>query len=354
MMIREWSSRIYRSRIDKNRWVATNIALARKFVLDDDMSAFVSDLSYACLPATSSEKRIRDMLESQRAGARLPFPLTWIEMNMKARIHRAKEYGAFATGYRGPDRVGWLMFRHPQNEHAFLSVHCCSQSMDPKNNDLMIDVPSAAPLAYAWVTDESAIPWPTLHPTSLDEDRVAQWLLGIGAYNKFGNRVGFVHAPYSPKELRSLMANAAAVSSALREQAGDIRSIWAFLSTLNDIPTLRSSVMPTKGHMVGGGYRKFVEHTVLSLRVPQKVNRRSLARQIGRAARRRAHPVRGHWRLDHRILPAALCEHVWKDEEAGNYCTICKGRRLWIAEHQRGDASLGFVLHDYSVQRGDA
>src|SRR5690242_7553179 len=30
---------------------------------------------------------------------------------------------------------------------------------------------------------------------------------------------------------------------------------------------------------------------------------------------------------------------------------VCKGRKTWIKEHQRGDASLGFVLHDYSVER---
>jgi hypothetical protein len=28
------------------------------------------------------------------------------------------------------------------------------------------------------------------------------------------------------------------------------------------------------------------------------------------------------------------------------------GRKTWIAEHQRGDASLGHVLHDYAVEKG--
>lgn len=27
-----------------------------------------------------------------------------------------------------------------------------------------------------------------------------------------------------------------------------------------------------------------------------------------------------------------------------------RGSRIWIREHQRGDASLGFVTHDYSVK----
>jgi hypothetical protein len=30
-------------------------------------------------------------------------------------------------------------------------------------------------------------------------------------------------------------------------------------------------------------------------------------------------------------------------------CRKCGGHKLWISEHQRGDASLGFVTHDYDI-----
>lgn len=30
-------------------------------------------------------------------------------------------------------------------------------------------------------------------------------------------------------------------------------------------------------------------------------------------------------------------------------CLQCDARRIWINKHQRGDASLGFVMHEYSV-----
>jgi hypothetical protein len=49
--------------------------------------------------------------------------------------------------------------------------------------------------------------------------------------------------------------------------------------------------------------------------------------------RRRAHQVRGHWRDDWRL-------------PKGN-------KTLWIAEHQRGDASLGLVIHDYEITHKD-
>jgi hypothetical protein len=66
--------------------------------------------------------------------------------------------------------------------------------------------------------------------------------------------------------------------------------------------------------------------------------------------RRRAHQVRGHWRKDYRhpLLPG--CVHVFDDNMT---CKLCSGHKLWIAEHQRGDASLGFVTHDYEIHHDD-
>jgi hypothetical protein len=53
-------------------------------------------------------------------------------------------------------------------------------------------------------------------------------------------------------------------------------------------------------------------------------------------------------------LPATQCEpHDWAG--VGDHiiqCLRCGGRKFFIAEHVRGDASLGFVLHDYHVKKG--
>lgn len=353
-LIREWSSRVYRSHIDKHGWVARNVALARKFVLDEEMSAFVADLSYAVFPK-GRDDRIKDIVESSRASSRLPFPTTWIELDMIARTKRSREYGAYIAGYRGPHRIGWLMMRHPHNEHAFMACHCGSQSIDITDRNKMLAIPNAAPYCYVWVTDDSPIPWNTVDfsESGADKDRIAQFLVGHASYSTFGKRIGLAHSPFSNKQLRDLMSTAEAQSTTLREQAGDVRALWAFLSALNDIPVLKTVVRPQNGQMAGGNYRKFVEHTVISLVIPTKVSYRTFAKRIARAARRRAHPVRGHWRKDWRIMPAALCDHLWIDEGDHGVCTVCKGRRHWITEHQRGDASLGFVLHDYAVKRAE-
>lgn len=355
-LIREWSSRVYRSRIDRHGWIPRNTALARKFVLDTEMSAFVADLSYSVFPATSSSARIKAIVESTRASSRLPFPTTWIELDMKARTERSKQYGVYSTGFRGPERIGWLMMRHPQNEHAFMACHCGSHSIDPsrRDDDALLPIPNAGTYCYVWVTDDSPLPWPTISIEPFGKDLIAQWLVGHLEYTPFGHRLGLMHSPYATKEFRAIVSTPQAINDVLREQAGDVRCLWAFLAALNDIPVLKTVIRPQHGHMTGGQYRRFVEHTVISLVMPTKITYRGLAQKVARAARRRAHPVRGHWRKDWRIMPAALCDHLWMDESDHNVCTLCKGRRYWITEHQRGDASLGFVLHDYAVKRGEA
>ena len=79
---------------------------------------------------------------------------------------------------------------------------------------------------------------------------------------------------------------------------------------------------------------------------------RKLALNTAALIRRRAHQVRGFWRSDWRHPLSPLCAHAFDDTMI---CRHCRGRKIWIAEHQRGDASIGFVTHDYSVHanKGD-
>ena len=66
------------------------------------------------------------------------------------------------------------------------------------------------------------------------------------------------------------------------------------------------------------------------------------------ALRQRAHQVRGHRRRDWRNPLDKLCEHDFDDHMV---CRRCHGHQIWIAEHQRGDASVGFVTHDYEIHK---
>jgi hypothetical protein len=81
------------------------------------------------------------------------------------------------------------------------------------------------------------------------------------------------------------------------ETTGILRYLFALLSTLNDVPTIKTQVRPSKGFVARGQYRKFVEHTMVRLNVPQRVDYTRLAKRCVAMARRRAHQVRGHWRV---------------------------------------------------------
>src|SRR5437016_4201742 len=54
---------------------------AHKFVLDDDMSAFMADL--ATIPFNATHERRPDIFNAIRHGSRLPYPVTWIEYNSR-------------------------------------------------------------------------------------------------------------------------------------------------------------------------------------------------------------------------------------------------------------------------------
>ena len=111
---------------------------------------------------------------------------------------------------------------------------------------------------------------------------------------------------------------------------GRLQSIFSFLSTLNKIPLVGiQEIKQSRGFVARGQYRKFLNHSIIHLNIPGKVDPFKIAHQVTADLRRRAHQVRGHWRDD------------WRKPK-GN-------KSLWIAEHQRGDTSLGFVVHDYSV-----
>jgi len=60
--------------------------------------------------------------------------------------------------------------------------------------------------------------------------------------------------------------------------------------------------------------------------------------------------VRGHWRIDWRHPPDPMCPHDYvATDDAHLTCRLCRGMKIHIPPHERGDASLGMVTHDYRV-----
>jgi hypothetical protein len=139
------------------------------------------------------------------------------------------------------------------------------------------------------------------------------------------------------------------VATIIKEWVGVARRMWAFLATINDLPVLLTDKVQAKGFVARGQYRRFLSHKTITINVPQKLYRKTIRTALA-LAHRRAHSVRGHWRIDWRHPLSKLCDHEWSADSKHMDCLLCKGRKSWIHEHERGDASRGFVTHDYLVK----
>jgi len=363
-LIREWSKPKFR-RIDPTNWVAHTIASARKFVLDKDMSTYLADLGYSWIVgSTKNAARMFDMLNGYRMLSRAPHPCTFIEYDMQARARRAYDFWA-KNGLKQaetqvpelmPGKSGWLILQHPQVETAFLSLACESHSLGPNGTDL-VPKPVIDSVGEVWTCNDEPPPYPVINPKfphyeMLDGVPTLGTVLTCVAHYDCP-QLGLTPAPWlSSRDVRATFMEDPRLTKSIMEHAGSLRFLWSFLASLNDTPIGTRVVKPSKGHMVGRNYKRFSEHSVITLNIPHKMTSATLAKKVLRATRRRAHMVRGHWRKDWRYPAQALCEHSWEPIEGTHLmqCSRCQGRKMWITEHQAGDASLGFVLHDYVVK----
>jgi len=355
---------LYRGTFDKrygNPDLRRSLQEARRFVLDDGMTAFLIDLVWHSMMfgrvfrqarhgqqpnMKAVGKRVFRALDNMRYFSRLPHRVTWVEFSAEAFSRRqlaiAVENGIETVASVDPDgnvigrteqeeiiasskgvRFGWLM--RQMTETSF-DCSAFTGGAGPQ--------PTCSQTSLVWDTENNVPPVRLIEPDA--ESRGyrtgAEMATGMRGYQRdnVGYRICVVR-----KSSQSLIDYTEDTQHSIRNQHGRLRYIWMFLSTLNKIPLVNERVVkPSRGFMGRGSYRKFLEHSVITLNVPQKAKPGVFARKVlGDIIRRRAHQVRGHWRDD------------WRQPK-GN-------KALWIAEHQRGDASIGFVTHDYAVHHGD-
>lgn len=105
------------------------------------------------------------------------------------------------------------------------------------------------------------------------------------------------------------------------------------LAVINDVPVRLNDVSPTRTNRAGSGQGgDGLGHTVVGLKIVARNPVAWLRRRLdGSVIRKRQHEVRGHWR-------------TYRDRESGEV-----KRKVWIAEHNRGDPSLGVVEHEYRL-----
>jgi hypothetical protein len=330
---------------------------ATRFALDDEMSAFLADLSIT--PFAAHHVRQPDVLDSMRHGALLPFPATWVEFNGIAFRRRLIEIAPSKYDLFGeplgdvnevPVRWGWLLEQHPQLEHCVrLTEYVDLGGADPLRRYEV----GGFPFSVVWNCKDEPLPWHA-------DTQAGMLMHGIPGFHS--PYIGVVMDRKMPKLTRANSVQVKThdndpgmfVHSILVEMSGLVRYALAFLSTLNDVPTIVDSVTPSRGYFAKGRYRKFVEHKKVRLNIPQRVDRSRFARKVLALSRRRWHPVRAHWRL-HARPGDELCphqNHEWQamGEDKRAPCKHCAAWRTWIVLPQgRGDASLAMALHSFEV-----
>ena len=336
--------------------IRKKIKEARRFVLDDKASSFHADISHASF--IGSDAQCAAALDQVRRMARAPHKVTWIEYNSRIFHQRSREgYGDhFHSARVYESETGEIIVGREDQPKAELPVDynniiprvgiLIEQHRDTYFSlNLVIDgdamrglLCAALPYTYWWTTDDSLPSHETLVAHS------TYFATGMRLLSGAEHVAITLHEDYVSETPFQTVRH-------LTEFVGELRYTWALLACINDIPVTIAHVSPSRGFVAKGAYRKFLDHSTISLVLPHGVNPRKLAAKVVAASRRRAHQVRGHWRKDWHHPPQLLCDHNWNNADT---CTVCHGKRIWIPEHQRGDATLGFVLHDYSVTAEDA
>lgn len=340
----------------RNDHLRQTLESARRFVLSDEMTAFWVDLTWKAFHGMAGsgmlrshmprfQRKIFARLDEFRHFSRLPHKVTWLECSREARNNRMEEimrandlpvtqYNADG-GIRSENtferekwegsgqRCGYLLMQHDQIETAFT----CTEFFNFDRDNPVVEFHGASP---CWQTDDDPLPWKCEATQPFREFNTGSEL-GTGIRGYIRPNVGF-RSTASKGELTDGELAREYQKSAIAGK-GVLRYLWTFLATLNKIPLVgQQEIKHSHGFVARGRYRHFLSHQTITLHVPEKARAKVISKAIS-DVRRRAHMVRGHWRDDYRL-------------QKGN-------KALWIAEHQRGDASIGFVIHDYKVQHDD-
>ncbi len=139
----------------------------------------------------------------------------------------------------------------------------------------------------------------------------------------------------------------------IQECSGTWRQVVSLLALLNahDFVQHEQKIPTQKSHLVNGRSVPYLQHVLVSLKLPRKVVENQLVRSFAESSPRRRHDVSGSWRQwRHRGDPK--CEHAYIDVTPNRQrCQICGHARWWVPSYQRGDATVGYVIKDYLVER---
>lgn len=128
---------------------------------------------------------------------------------------------------------------------------------------------------------------------------------------------------------------------------GEIRTVLMFLLWLNQPKVVELSHQSATRRWRHARQISYAAHHVVKLK--SNLNRKKIIRAFGGARPPRRHEVSAFWR---NFEKTSGCIHDWPifpDEREHYHCSKCSQWRTRVSQHERGDATLGFVTKEYKV-----
>lgn len=335
---------------------------SHRFYIEDEV------VQAACRLGIQHPKVLFEMLQRARA----PFQKIWLEWSLDAQL---KEAGRQPEP-DAPLRCGCFVERLSESEPVYRMTQVGGP---PRNIDWQSVALSPISILYNLRTpfDESNAEHDLIVKHSeLPSEFVRMTLLG-SAYSaiepdeadadEIEERQNYCdalakHATYMFNPMtRSLVqaslerdskATRASLAFTIQETSGQWRLALALLALMNAQEyvergtyrvghnrTVRTTVVP------------YLEHITVKLKLPRQIVQDRLVREYVEAIPRRRHEVMGHWRHS-RKRGNPNCDHAMVDvTPTRQRCALCDFSQWWVNEHERGDASRGYVTKDRLVAR---
>lgn len=383
--IRKGAGNVFRRHWEKQQ-LDLRLAMrsAKRFTFNDDFTRAVVHA------ANVGPEKILNMCHL----ANLPFDKMWVEYEAMARAQAQFDEGTAPFPGEGWDgRGGMLLERGSSNSPSTFKVTTFGLPAVPGKH--MAETPCSA---VCYVLDvEGTMPLYASDSPEFDEFgsrdamhqyedtiRAAGWGYHLSVRGSDGDRLfdslldpnslGFactteLHRRAAiiaePRFFRGLMmlagdddAHAARVQTAFHkdilDDRGNLRFIVAMLAMINVCPVEYRHRQP-KGYfrhrLRNVPYLSDAEITIVTGRKRiQNVVDHAIKDAIFQRHKKR-HEVRGHWALAEYGKGGRACIHE-PTERDGAYamCGKCNHLIVWKEHHERGDASLGYVQHHYTVK----
>lgn len=352
---------------------------AQRFILDDSSVETICELSH-------ETKHI----EGWSFLARLPYNVMWIEYNAHTKASKFESMGKLGMPFN-PKEVspwrGYLMWKEELEGssprwivHSFTFIdnmvvpEFTAYVFDPEGNSQFPTRGSS----FWRVPTLSLIPDFPRMPVIIQEENNEKIftetdpeyiLLGMFEDTTFSHveniikisdiiapRMAVVINPFWDKFIKKnkkLDFKRLALEN-IRENAGELRWIITMLASINGLPKEVKPFIPQGiRHSIGMHQLPYFGGSTISLSIPRENRvihfRKILDKEAG-AMRRRRHYVIGHWRIIEPGKRMFICRHMPISVEAGvGQCERCGLKVRWIEAHERGDATLGYVEHQYNV-----